>query len=224
MTTTIPEAAVQAMPERIFLGCADTDNEHQVWTDEGEGGTEYVRADLALHFLTGVKEDKEALFDEMTRRFGSQKYVWETSEDFFPNPEYLPPDDTQIGVEFAYEFLKPYLYAQTPSPRAQALEEAAQVAEDYVQYDVADAIRLLSSQPVTDHVADAGKMVADGWFPIETAPKDGTQFLAYNIANGYYNCWWHKNHHGEEYWMDEADTEPNPTHWRPLPASPGVAV
>ncbi|GAA5540410.1 hypothetical protein [Brucella sp. NBRC 113783] len=54
---TIPEQAVQAMPERIFLGCADTDNEHQVWTDEGEGGTEYVRADLAAPHLAAVPAD-----------------------------------------------------------------------------------------------------------------------------------------------------------------------
>lgn len=122
--------------------------------------------------------------------------------------------------------------APAPSPRAQALEEAAQVAEqfrnnDWIAHDmrtgvfpkqsepgvaIAAAIRALSSQPV-----------ADGWLPIETAPKGGTQFLAYDKANGYYNCWWHKSMYGEEYWMDEADTEPNPTHWRPLPSTPGAS-
>jgi len=35
--------------------------------------------------------------------------------------------------------------------RAAVLEEAAKIAEDYVQYDVADAIRLLASHPVADH-------------------------------------------------------------------------
>lgn len=58
-----------------------------------------------------------------------------------------------------------------------------------------------------------------GWQPIERAPRDGTQFLAFEIG-GYFNCWWHDNGYGEQYWMDEADSEPNPTHWMPLPAAP----
>ncbi len=58
-----------------------------------------------------------------------------------------------------------------------------------------------------------------GWQPIDTAPKDGTQILAFEIG-GYFNCWWHDNGYGEQYWMDEADSEPNPTHWMPLPAAP----
>lgn len=55
------------------------------------------------------------------------------------------------------------------------------------------------------------------WESIESAPKDGTIFLAYDKTNGYYDCWWHKSMYGEEYWMDKADTEPNPTHWMTLP-------
>lgn len=57
----IPEQAVQAMPERIFLGFADADNEHQVWTDEGEGGTEYVRADLAAPNLAAVRVNSDQI-------------------------------------------------------------------------------------------------------------------------------------------------------------------
>lgn len=33
-------------PERIWIGCADADNERQVWVDPDEGGTEYTRSDL----------------------------------------------------------------------------------------------------------------------------------------------------------------------------------
>jgi len=57
------------------------------------------------------------------------------------------------------------------------------------------------------------------WLPISTAPKDGTQFLAFE-KGGHFNCWWHDNGYGEQYWMDEADSEPNPTHWMPLPSPP----
>ncbi|MDR5008255.1 hypothetical protein RGK87_04435 [Agrobacterium fabacearum] len=58
-----------------------------------------------------------------------------------------------------------------------------------------------------------------GWQSIETAPKDGSQFLAFGIG-GYFNCWWHDNGYGEQYWMDDADSEPNPSHWMALPAAP----
>ena len=35
-------------PDRIWLSAGDADGEHQVWFDPDEGGTMYVRADLAL--------------------------------------------------------------------------------------------------------------------------------------------------------------------------------
>jgi Protein of unknown function (DUF551) len=60
--------------------------------------------------------------------------------------------------------------------------------------------------------------------PIETAPKDGSQFLAFQSGR-YFNCWWHDNNgFDEQYWMDEGDTEPNPTHWMPLPPAPDNAA
>ncbi|TGR71442.1 DUF551 domain-containing protein [bacterium M00.F.Ca.ET.194.01.1.1] len=59
------------------------------------------------------------------------------------------------------------------------------------------------------------------WHPIETAPKDGTQFLAFEIG-GYFNCWWHDNGYDEQYWMDDADSEPSPSHWMPLPPPPAT--
>lgn len=57
------------------------------------------------------------------------------------------------------------------------------------------------------------------WQRIETAPKDGQHFLAFRNGS-YFNCWWHDNGYGEQYWMDECDSEPNPTHWMPLPSPP----
>ncbi|MEJ1174253.1 DUF551 domain-containing protein [Agrobacterium sp. CMT1] len=76
--------------------------------------------------------------------------------------------------------------------------------------DIARVVRSALSAQVQD---------VAGWQPIESAPRDGTQFLAFEI-DGYFNCWWHDNGYGEQYWMDEADSEPNPTHWMPLPAAP----
>lgn len=57
------------------------------------------------------------------------------------------------------------------------------------------------------------------WQPIETAPKDGSQFLASDITGYHFNCWW-ENEGYEARWMDEIDSEPNPTHWMPLPPPP----
>lgn len=94
---------------------------------------------------------------------------------------------------------------------------------DYEQTEIfkamfdASAFRALSSQPV-----------ADGWFPIETAPKDGTPFLVFvpddkfSDGTGVDVIWY-----DEERWLFGSNTPfipaNNPTHWRPLPASPGAS-
>jgi len=70
-----------------------------------------------------------------------------------------------------------------------------------------------------DH-ADAGKVEGDGWLPIESAPKDGAPVLAYQ-AGRYFKCWLEcDRYEGGYFWQDEEDSEPSPTHWRPLPSAP----
>lgn len=63
-----------------------------------------------------------------------------------------------------------------------------------------------------------------GWHPIETAPKDGTEILAYAHKG--------RDFFGVAQWAEKADWNPRsvagwfwpyairPTHWMPLPASP----
>lgn len=77
------------------------------------------------------------------------------------------------------------------------------------------------------YVADtilASGLVQDeaGWRDISTAPKDGTPFLAWEDSDrGPFKCWWRDEWPKREaYWMDYNDSEPNPTHWMPLPAPP----
>ena len=53
--------------------------------------------------------------------------------------------------------------------------------------------------------------------PISTAPKDGTRILAVDMG-GWREMWWVKNGTDyADYWQDHYDSEPEPTHWCPLP-------
>lgn len=76
---------------------------------------------------------------------------------------------------------------------------------------------------------------ANGWRPIETAPRDGTSVI---VASRYetrtvvgearflmdedatYTAWWWANQSPGDYYADMI--YPNPTHWQPLPAPPEV--
>lgn len=52
------------------------------------------------------------------------------------------------------------------------------------------------------------------WQPIETAPKDGTWFLAYEADVPMYTAHW-----DEDGWYD-LEWKCRPTHWMPLPEPP----
>lgn len=78
-------------------------------------------------------------------------------------------------------------------------------------------------------------MDANGWMPIESAPKDGTHVL---IAGGTFDAhwdeglefkgvciaYWHGDHwHGNEANAHDEWKRHHPTHWQPLPAPPETA-
>lgn len=50
------------------------------------------------------------------------------------------------------------------------------------------------------------------WLPIETAPKDGAEILAYFSGCGMIVVYWN-----EREWSDGTGFTLNPTHWMPLP-------
>lgn len=96
---------------------------------------------------------------------------------------------------------------------------ADEALREYEGGTITPLFRSLSSP---DH-ADAGKSVeGDGWLPIESAPKDGTQILIevhpriFDVVS----------------WSDGAWREcgnfmrlrKDPTHWRPLPTPPSGEV
>ena len=66
------------------------------------------------------------------------------------------------------------------------------------------------------------------WQPIETAPKDGTQFLAFEIFTAFEEPlprtfiaqWWPGNELNRADWTDSSSMYCTPTHWMPLPAAP----
>ncbi len=62
------------------------------------------------------------------------------------------------------------------------------------------------------------------WQPIETAPRDGTKFLAY-CENGRMRVDWvdeaQRNIYGR-FWQEHGDNRY--THWMPLPAPPALTA
>lgn len=119
---------------------------------------------------------------------------------------------------------------------------------EYVDRKMADAWRHWQSAWNTRHEATKAATSDDvrehspalenapQWQPIETAPKDGTQILGWNKADGYerkpYICWFGKDYNYEDddaLWLKgDGDgwstgyyfTPCEPTHWMPLPAAP----
>ncbi len=61
-----------------------------------------------------------------------------------------------------------------------------------------------------------------GWRTMDSAPRDGTPFLAWESEDrGPFKCWWYFDWpHDEAYWTDYADSEPDPKYWAPIPAPP----
>jgi hypothetical protein len=60
------------------------------------------------------------------------------------------------------------------------------------------------------------------WQPIKTAPKDGTEILAWARSDGFFVVFWYA-HRGVWLWTAhelDGDEELNPTHWMPLPDPP----
>lgn len=66
-----------------------------------------------------------------------------------------------------------------------------------------------------------------GWRPIETVPKDGTRCLLYEDGDVYAGEFdgsspYEDDHHWRSFCGQHVTTEPEPTHWMPLPTPPAL--
>jgi Lar family restriction alleviation protein len=61
---------------------------------------------------------------------------------------------------------------------------------------------------------------ADDWQDIATAPKDGTEVLAWN-SGGYRMLHWSDSSWPGPDWINEDGVPCHASHWRPLPKGPG---
>jgi hypothetical protein len=93
------------------------------------------------------------------------------------------------------------------------LQEAA--AElSLVVYNV-DGIHITAIEEAAALIEQQARTIAAR--PIETAPRDGTHIIGRTKSQGWVEMWWEEVEPGVFNWMDEADSEPEPTHWIPCP-------
>lgn len=103
--------------------------------------------------------------------------------------------------------------------------EAKRVPED--QRVTIDRAMAGSYNRGLDHAIEAIRALPDaGWRDIESAPKDGTQILAWCVCRETGDAWiaadvaWWKP---ADHWIGVADGIVGPTHWIPLPPPPEKA-
>ena len=95
---------------------------------------------------------------------------------------------------------------------------------------LSDDDRAVLAKMATDYARSFDPL--DGWIavtddmPLETLQSINlhNQVLAYEKGRQY-NAWLQfEASEGGWFWMDDADSEPNPSHYRPLPIGPGGAA
>lgn len=62
----------------------------------------------------------------------------------------------------------------------------------------------------------------DGWQPIETAPKDGSEIILFDPDYFQRSGFEGRYSAPRGNWLSSYDSPVNPTHWRPLPAPPAI--
>jgi hypothetical protein len=104
------------------------------------------------------------------------------------------------------------------------LDSAIERAEILISYvSKGGTLYALSAGDIESLLAEVAK-IRRGWMPIESAPKDGSDFIGYGdyIAMIYYSEWWegHKLVKGFKMSFTHDYAGKNYTHWQPLPQPP----
>jgi hypothetical protein len=138
--------------------------------------------------------------------------------------EFRLPEDTDVRLPL---FLRPAAAdAGVREARDEANSRAARMSGDWFEFcemmgenfDTQETVAYSINAKISNleaSLAEAKRLLE--WRDMESAPKDGSRFLAFE-KDRYFDCWWQDKGYGEAYWMDEADSEPNPSAWMPLPA------
>lgn len=235
---TIPDEAVQAAVDAYGEEAKKEINYFPVM----------MRAALtaALPFLTGVKVKaltwrSEPPYHMARTKFGGfycieaiwneNKFVHAKLDGSFSSGKIFPNlEEAKSSAQADYSARILSAIEVAPSPRAQALEEAAKLLEreaDELDGLVDSVSHHLRSKAKTIR-ALSSKLVADGWLPIETAPKDGTavDLWCKHVLHGSTRAADAK-FNGREWLIGDCSERLNPdwipTHWRTLPASPGAS-
>lgn len=126
---------------------------------------------------------------------------------------------------------------------ARIVEDAMAADEDCVARD-ASTPRYFAGKAADAILALPAVAVGDGWRPIETAPKDGTEFIAFRPDQGVFIARWAameevvpRDQNGDpiedyddsfaDWWHDSwgwLERELAPTHWQPKPAEPDAMI
>lgn len=98
----------------------------------------------------------------------------------------------------------------------------ARVVEAAVYREQAESPYASGAQNELDEAREALRSALPVWQPIETAPKDGTDFIALQDGD-VYRCKWHEEEPdegpGHVGWRDFSNSSfEEPTHWTPWPA------
>lgn len=92
--------------------------------------------------------------------------------------------------------------------------------------DMASRLKDMGTRLETAERALAEERERHQWRTIDSAPTNGDTFLAWEGSErGPFKCWWRDDWpYDESCWMDPQDSEPAPTHWKPLDVPDATAI
>jgi len=257
MTPTIPDEAVQAaLAHYSEGGCMGLDEyeRREVTVDMLSAALPFLQG-VKVKALEWRNVDAVCAWCYAKSPVGEYRVTWSFSESghklHYPDGTTKQFDGVGYGdIEAAKAAAQADFTRRASSmleatdTRAAALEEAILKHLKWFERFICDQDELNSSTPrkVAQNAKDAAEELrstiralsgsGDGWLPIETAPKDGTEFIGWDgkwafrcSAGKKYVLYPHMD--GGPTYCDVWDghyydslTIEHPTHWRPLPSAP----